>query len=452
MTQTINTDEVEKTFPNQPIIKTTESIEEAKSELKRITGRTSGTFQEEAIKVVKDILENIQARGDEALKEYTYRFDGFLADSLQVPSHAILKAWEETPKGLQDSLLLAKERIQKFHSLQIPKNISYNGPHGESLGRRWSPVEKAGIYIPGGRAAYPSTVLMNAIPAYVAGVNQTIMVSPANSKGEINQTVLAAAHITGIDKVFRIGGAQAIGALANGTESIPQVDVISGPGNIYVTLAKKNVYGTVGIDSLAGPSEILIIADQTAKLEHVASDMLAQSEHDPLASAILITTDKKLGKDLPDEIERQLTNHPRLEICKKSIKNWGLIAICDDLETCVKLSDTFAPEHLELLVEEPTKISQRIKHAGAIFLGSWSPEAIGDYLGGPNHTLPTSGTARFAGALGVETFMKNTSIINFSKEAFNETKNSVIHLASSEGLHSHAESIRIRDTNSFGEI
>tara|TARA_B100001113_G_scaffold42992_1_gene30411 strand:- start:581 stop:1930 length:1350 start_codon:yes stop_codon:yes gene_type:complete len=449
MTQTINTDEVEQTFPNQPIIKTTESIEEAKSELKRITGRTSGTVQDEAIKVVKDILENIQARGDEALKEYTYRFDGFLADSLQVPSHAILKAWEETPKVLQDSLLLAKERIEKFHSLQIPKNISYTGPHGESLGRRWSPVEKAGIYIPGGRAAYPSTVLMNAIPAYVAGVNQTIMVSPANSKGEINQTVLAAAHITGINKVFRIGGAQAIAALANGTESIPKVDVISGPGNIYVTLAKKDVYGTVGIDSLAGPSEILIIADQTAKLEHVASDMLAQSEHDPLASAILITTDKTLGKDLPGEIERQLTNHPRLEICKKSMQNWGLIAICDDLETCVKLSDTFAPEHLELLVEQPKKISESIKNAGAIFLGSWSPEAIGDYLGGPNHTLPTSGTARFAGALGVETFMKNTSIINFSKEAFNETKNSVIHLANSEGLHSHAESIRIRDTNSF---
>ncbi len=448
MTQINNKDEVEKTFQNKPIIKITESIEEAKCELKRITERTSGTVQDEAIRVVKDILKDISEKGDEALKEYTSRFDGFLAESLEVPSDLIFRAWQETPKPLQDSLLLAKKRIEKFHRLQVPKDIAYSGPHGELLGRRWSPVEKAGIYIPGGRAAYPSTVLMNAIPAYVAGVNQTIMVSPANSKGKINQTVLAAAHITGINKVFRIGGAQAIGALANGTESVPKVDVITGPGNIYVTLAKKNVYGKVGIDSLAGPSEILIIADQSAKLEQVASDMLAQSEHDPLASAILITTDKKLAEKLPAEIERQLINHPRLEICKKSIQNWGLIAICDELETCVKLSDTFAPEHLELLVVDPKQLSKSIRNAGAIFMGTWSPEAIGDYLGGPNHTLPTSGTARFAGALGVETFMKNTSLIDFSKKAFNETKNAVIELANSEGLHSHAESIRIRDSKS----
>ena len=446
MTQTINKDEVEKASPNQPIIKITASIEEANSELKRITARTSGNAQDEALTVVKDILNNISENGDKALREYTSRFDGFLAESFQIPSSQILRAWEETPKALKDSLILAKQRIEKFHRLQVPKDISYTGPHGESLGRRWSPVEKAGIYIPGGRAAYPSTVLMNAIPAYVAGVSETIMVSPANSEGDINQTVLAAAHITGIKKVFRVGGAQAIGALANGTESIPKVDVITGPGNIYVTLAKKIVYGKVGIDSLAGPSEILIIADQTADLKHVASDMLAQSEHDPLASAILVTTNKKLAETLPAEIERQLINHPRLEICKKSIQNWGLIAICSDLETCAELSDAFAPEHLELLVKEPQKLSKRIKNAGAIFMGSWSPEAIGDYLGGPNHTLPTSGTARFAGALGVETFMKNTSLIDFSKEAFNETKNSVIQLAQSEGLHSHAESIRIRDS------
>ena len=449
MTQSINKDEVETTFPNQSIIKLTENIQDAKSELKRITERTSGSVQDEAIKVVKDILNNVQNNGDKALKEYTSRFDGFIAESLQVSSDSILTAWEKTPKALQDSLLLAKKRIEKFHSLQIPKDITYFGPHGESLGRRWTPVEKAGIYVPGGRAAYPSTVLMNAIPAYVAGVTQTIMVSPANSNGEINQTVLAAAHITGIDKVFCVGGAQAIGALANGTESIPKVDVITGPGNIYVTLAKKSVYGKVGIDSLAGPSEILIIADQSAKLEHVASDMLAQSEHDPLASAILITTNKKLAQKLPAEIERQLINHPRLEICKKSMEDWGLIVICNDLETCAKLSDAFAPEHLELLVENPKKLSKSIKNAGAIFMGSWSPEAIGDYLGGPNHTLPTSGTARFAGALGVETFMKNTSLIDFSKEAFHETKDAVIHLANSEGLHSHAESIKIRDSKSF---
>jgi len=448
MTQIINKNEVQETSSKKLTIKTANNIDQAQIELKKITDRTSGNVQDKAIKVVEDILNNISKRGDEALKEYTSRFDGFLAEKFQVPSDLIQKAWEETPKELQESLLLAKKRIEKFHSLQLPKDISYTGPHGETLGRRWSPVEKAGIYVPGGRAAYPSTVLMNAIPAYVAGVNQTIMVSPANSQGELNKTVLAAAHITSINQVFRIGGAQAIGALAIGTKSIPKVDVITGPGNIYVTLAKKKVYGKVGIDSLAGPSEILIIADHSAKLEHVASDMLAQSEHDPLASAILITTNKKLAEKLPAEIERQLINHPRLEICKESIANWGLIVICDDLETCKKLSDNFAPEHLELLVEDPKELSRSIKNAGAIFMGSWSPEAIGDYLGGPNHTLPTSGTARFAGALGVETFMKNTSLIDFSKEAFNENKKAVMHLANSEGLHSHAESIRIRDPKS----
>jgi len=446
MTQIINKNEVKETHSEKLVIKTVDNIDQAQSELKKITKRTSGNVQDKAIQVVDDILKNVRERGDEALREYTTRFDGFLAENFQVPSDLIIKAWEETSKELQDSLLLAKKRIEKFHSLQVPKNITYKGPHGESLGRRWSPVEKAGIYVPGGRAAYPSTVLMNSIPAYVAGVKQTIMVSPANSDGELNQTVLAAAHITGIDKVFRVGGAQAIGALAHGTESIPKVDVITGPGNIYVTLAKKKVYGKVGIDSLAGPSEILIIADASAKLEHIASDMLAQSEHDPLASAILITTNRKLAEKLPAEIERQLINHPRLEICQESISNWGLIVLCDDLETCTKLSDAFAPEHLELLVENPKELSKSIKNAGAIFMGQWSPEAIGDYLGGPNHTLPTSGTARFAGALGVETFMKNTSLIDFSQEAFNFNKNAVMHLANSEGLHSHAESIRKRDT------
>ncbi|WP_413678545.1 histidinol dehydrogenase [Prochlorococcus sp. MIT 0916] len=449
MAQAINKDEVQETPSKKLNIKTVNKIDQAQRELKIIIDRTAGTIQDKAVKVVDDILKDVSERGDEALKEYTSRFDGFLTENFQVPSDLILKAWEETPKELQDSLLLAKKRIEKFHALQVPKNITYTGPHGESLGRRWSPVQKAGIYVPGGRAAYPSTVLMNAIPAYVAGVHQTFMVSPANSQGDLNQTVLAAAHITGINKVFRIGGAQAIGALAIGTDSIPKVDVITGPGNIYVTLAKKKVYGKVGIDSLAGPSEILIIADQSAKLEHVASDMLAQSEHDPLASAILITTNKKLAEKLPTEIERQLINHPRLEICQESIANWGLIVLCDDLETCAKLSDAFAPEHLELLVEEPKELSKSIKNAGAIFMGPWSPEAIGDYLGGPNHTLPTSGTARFAGALGVETFMKNTSLIDFTKEAFIENKNAVVHLANSEGLHSHAESIRIRDPKSF---
>ncbi len=446
MTQIFNKQESKNSVSKKFIIKSTNKIEQANFELNRITERTSGAIQEQASEVVREILQNVKERGDEALLEYTQVFDGFLAKPLQISSELIFKAWEKTPTPLQKALLTAKKRIEIFHNLQIPKNIYYTGPHGESLGRQWNPVEKAGIYIPGGRAAYPSTVLMNAIPALVAGVKEIIMVSPANSQGEINQTVLAAAHISGINKIFRVGGAQAIGALANGTTSIPKVDVISGPGNIYVTLAKKIVYGTVGIDSLAGPSEVLIIADHSAKLEHIASDLLAQAEHDPLAAAILITTEKRFAEELPNELERQLTNHPRSEICKKSLMDWGLIITCDDLKTCAQLSNDFAPEHLELLVENPKEFSTNIKNAGAIFIGSWSPEAIGDYLAGPNHTLPTSGTARFSGALGVETFMKNTSIIEFSKRAFNETKQDVIQLAQSEGLFSHAESLKIRDT------
>ncbi len=429
-------------------LKCLENFNDSIRELDRITKRTTGKTQANAIKTVNEILERIDQLGDKAVIEYTLRFDGFSPEPLLIPEKLLQESWNKTPKSLQLALQTAKKRIEDFHNLEIPKDISLKGHYGETLSRRWLPVEKAGIYIPGGRAAYPSTVLMNAIPALVAGVKEILMMSPGNQKGEINQTVLAAAYITGIKKVFRIGGAQAIGALAYGTESIAKVDVITGPGNLYVTLAKKLVYGKVGIDSLAGPSEVLIIADKSAKVSHVAADMLAQSEHDPLASAILITTEKNLAEKLPNEINRQLKNHPRAEICKQSLSNWGVIIICKDLESCLKLSDHFAPEHLELLTENPKDLAKYIKNAGAIFIGPWSPEAVGDYLAGPNHTLPTSGTARFSGALGVETFMKNTSIIEFSEDAFNINSDSVIELAKSEGLYSHGQSIHIRSANS----
>ncbi len=422
--------------------------QEAKCELARITKRTSGSCQNEAIAIVEKILKDVKKNGDQAICEYTEKYDLFFPNPIQVHPTKIKQAWEETNPSLQKALKTAYQRIKDFHKLQIPLDISIKGVYGENLGRRWRAVEKAGIYVPGGRAAYPSTVLMNAIPALVAGVEELVMVTPAGKNGEINQTVLAAANLVGINKVFRIGGAQAIAGLAYGTESIPKVDVISGPGNLYVTLAKKLVYGKVGIDSLAGPSEVLIIADQTAKPDQIAADLLAQSEHDPLASAILITTDLEIAKSVPYEIEKQLKNHPRSEICKNSLKNWGLIIICENLKSCAELSDYFAPEHLELLVNDPNSLSQIIKNAGAIFLGPWTPEAIGDYLAGPNHTLPTSGTARFSGALSVETFMKNTSIIQFTKNALEKTQEDVISLANSEGLHSHAQSIQIRTSNS----
>ena len=435
---------LERLTRSRKILNCTKDPQEAEGFLDKIASRTSLDSQEQALTAVNKILEEVKQSGDDALIRLTKQFDGFAPKPLQVNPKEIAQAWNETPKELQDSLFLAKTRIEEFHKNQFPKDFLTKGTHGEQLGRRWSPVNKAGIYIPGGRAAYPSTVLMNAIPALVAGVEEIIMVSPANQTGKLNKTVLAAAHVSGINKIFRIGGAQAIGALAYGTETIPRVDVISGPGNIYVTLAKKSVYGQVGIDSLAGPSEVLIIADNTAKVEQIAADLLAQAEHDPLAASILLTTDESLLTKVNYEIEKQLHNHPRSEICRKSLNDWGLIVICKDLETCAALSNRFAPEHLELLIANPLQLASKIKNAGAIFLGHWSPEATGDYLAGPNHTLPTSGTARFSSALGVETFMKSTSIINFTEEALIKTSNAIIQLANSEGLHSHANSVKLR--------
>ncbi len=421
--------------------------QQALGRLDQISSRTSLDNQTEAIASVQEILTEVKRYGDKALIRLTKKFDGFTPKNLQISSKEILEAWGKTSDPLKEALKLAKSRIENFHKRQIPKDFSEKGIHGEVLSRRWNPVQKAGIYIPGGRAAYPSTVLMNAIPALVAGVEEIVMVTPANSNGEINSTVLAAAHVAGVKKIFRIGGAQAIGALAYGTETVPRVDVISGPGNLYVTLAKKSVYGQVGIDSLAGPSEVLIIADHTANVKHVASDLLAQAEHDPLAASILLTTNSKLANGIELEIENQLYNHPRAEICLNSLRNWGLIVICKDIQSCADLSNKFAPEHLELLIEKPFELTSKIKNAGAIFIGNWSPEATGDYLAGPNHTLPTSGTARFSSALGVETFMKNSSIINFSKEALKNTSAAIIELANSEGLHSHSESIKVRLSN-----
>ncbi len=413
-------------------------------ELKRISYRTNSENNNNISAVVEEILQEVKTFGDIAVEKYTKKFDGFNPNPMQV-SHSDLKnAWDEIDNNLKSSLEIAHERIKKFHEQEIPSSFTIKGQHGDTVQRRWRPVKKAGIYIPGGRAAYPSTVLMNAIPAKVAGVEEIIMVSPGNSQGLINKTVLAAAYLSGVKKVFRIGGAQAIGALAFGTNQINKVDVISGPGNIYVTTAKKLIYGSTGIDSLAGPSEILIIADETAQSKHIAADLLAQAEHDPLASSILLTISKNQAKEVLDEVYKKIDDHPRKEICMQSIKNWGLIVICDDYDTCIELSNNFAPEHLEISTFDPKKILEGIDNAGAIFLGKWTPEAVGDYLAGPNHTLPTSGNSRFSGSLGVETFMKNTSIIEFNEESLKVNSLDIINLAKSEGLHSHADSVQIR--------
>ncbi|MCB4389883.1 histidinol dehydrogenase [Synechococcus sp. MU1617] len=419
-------------------------LEQAQTELQRLSSRTTQTQQGEARERVETILAAVRDRGDAAIADFTERFDGFRPEPMAVSPEALEQAWTSLPTNLRDALELAHRRITDFHQRQRPADLAVTGPHGEQLGRRWRPVERAGLYVPGGRAAYPSTVLMNAVPARVAGVKDVVICSPAGRSGAVNPVVLAAAHLAGVKTVFRLGGAQAVAAMAYGSDSVPKVDVISGPGNLYVTLAKQAVYGQVAIDSLAGPSEVLVIADHSAKPDQVAADLLAQAEHDPLAAAVLITTDPALADGINAAVAEQLTNHPRQEICEAALRDWGLVVVCDDLESCARLSDSFAPEHLELLVERPDPLADRIQNAGAIFLGPWSPEAVGDYLAGPNHTLPTCGAARFSGALSVETFMRHTSLIGFNRAALEATGSAVQELATSEGLHSHAESVRRR--------
>jgi len=416
----------------------------AMTRLRQIEERISSTGVEAAEATVREVIAAVRARGDAAIRDYTARFDHVELSDLRVPKQAIEASWDAAPQELRDALQLAHRRITAFHREQLPRDIERTGTHGEQLGRRWRAVQRAGLYVPGGRAAYPSTVLMNAIPAQVAGVKRLVMTTPPGPDGTVNPAVLAAARVAGISEIYSIGGAQAIAAMAWGSETIPAVDVITGPGNLYVTLAKKAVYGRVGIDSLAGPSEVLIIADDTANAELVAADLLAQAEHDPMAAAILLTTSDRLLQEVPGQLQQQLLDHPRKEVTEASIRDWGLIVRCSDLDQAAELSDCFAPEHLELLVADPRSLAERIQQAGAIFMGQHSPEAAGDYLAGPNHTLPTSGTARFSGALSVETFMRHTSLINFNREALEATGAAIMTLAASEGLHSHRESVRRR--------
>ena len=361
-------------------------LDRAQTELKRLSSRTTQTQQGEARERVEAILTAVRDRGDAAIADFTERFDGFRPEPMAVSPEALEQAWTSLPTNLRDALELAHRRITDFHQRQRPADLAVTGPHGEQLGRRWRPVERAGLYVPGGRAAYPSTVLMNAVPARVAGVKDVVICSPAGRDGAVNPVVLAAAHLAGVKTVFRLGGAQAVAAMAYGSESVPKVDVISGPGNLYVTLAKQAVYGQVAIDSLAGPSEVLVIADHSAKPDQVAADLLAQAEHDPLAAAVLITTDPALADGINAAVAEQLADHPRQEICEAALRDWGLVVVCDDLESCARLSDSFAPEHLELLVERPEPLADRIQNAGAIFLGPWSPEAVGDYLAGARTT------------------------------------------------------------------
>ena len=423
---------------------------EARIELQRICARTHNDqiFHKEA--TVREVLQAVKRRGDQAVLHYTSEFDHqtLTSDQLRVRGSELDAAYQQVSKELLDAIQVACRNIEAFHRQRTPKNWVTFGDDEVVLGKRYTPVDRAGIYVPGGQAAYPSTVLMNAIPAKVANVPRLVMVTPPGKDKMINSAVLVAAQEAGVNEIYRVGGAQAIAALAFGTETIPKVDVITGPGNIYVTLAKKLVYGVVGIDSLAGPSEVLVIADHTANPRHVAADLLAQAEHDSMAAAILITTDSDLAKQVAAEVERQLSDHPRQTLTEKAIAHHGLAIVVDSLVQAAELSNEFAPEHLELEVAAPWQLLEHIRHAGAIFLGHSTPEAVGDYLAGPNHTLPTSGAARYASPLGAETFMKHSTLIQYSPKALQSVAGAIDALTKAEGLPSHGESVRLRTQTS----
>lgn len=399
---------------------------------------------EEVNKKVKDVLDNIKKNGDKALFEYTEKFDGVKLDNLKVSENEIEEAYNSLDKELIKSLEDAHNNIEKFHKNQVQKSFITNDEEGKILGQIVNPIEKVGIYVPGGTAPLPSTVLMNAIPAKVAGVNKIVMTTPPAKDGKISSVILAAAKIAGVTEIYKLGGAQAIGALAFGTETVPKVYKIVGPGNIYVAMAKKQVFGSVDIDMVAGPSEVLVIADSKANAKYIAADLLSQAEHDTLACSILVTPSNEVANSVAREVEKQLEKLSRNEIARKSIENYGRIIVTENMNEAIDLSNEIAPEHLELAVENPFDYLSRIKNAGAIFLGEYSPEPLGDYFAGPNHTLPTSGTAKFASPLSVDAFIKKSSVIYYTREALAKVKDSIIRIAESETLTAHANSVRVR--------
>jgi len=393
---------------------------------------------------VENILKDVKKRGDKALFEYTKKFDKVDLKTLEVSEEEIQKAFDTIDKELLEVIKYSHDNIKLFHEKQVRNNFIVKKENGVSLGQIINPIEKVGLYVPGGTAAYPSTVLMNAVPAKIAGCKEIIMVTPPTSDGTILPSLLVAAKIAGVDRIFKVGGAQSIAALSYGTESIPKVYKIVGPGNIYVAMAKKMVYGEVSIDMIAGPSEVLIIADDSANPVHVAADLLSQAEHDKLAASILVTTSKELAKNVAEQLEIQLKELEREEITRTSIENQGRIIITKTIDEAIKISNEIAPEHLELAVSNPFELLTRVKNAGSIFMGHNTPEPLGDYLAGPNHTLPTSGTAKFSSPLSVDDFIKKSSFIYYSKKGLEEVKDKVIKFAESEGLTAHARSVAKR--------
>ena len=395
--------------------------------------------------VVTEIIENVINNGDKALFEYSKRFDRADLTALEVTADEIDEAIASVSPEFIEIIREAASNIRAFHEKQVRNSFILNEKDGVVTGQKIIPIEKVGLYVPGGTAAYPSTVLMDSIPAKIAGCNEIVMVTPPSSGGKVNPVILAAAKIAGVDRIFKVGGAQAVAALAYGTESVPKVDKIVGPGNAYVAEAKKQVFGKVSIDMIAGPSEILVVADSTSNPKFVAADLLSQAEHDKMASAVLVTDSEELAKKVSDELEQQIPLLPRKEIARASIDNNGKIIVAkDNLSLAIDIANEIAPEHLELCVDNPFDYLDKIKHAGSVFMGKYCPEALGDYFAGPNHTLPTSGTARFSSPLSVDDFVKKTQFIYYSKDALSGVADKVAYFAEKEGLSAHAKSATIR--------
>ncbi|ADC90079.1 histidinol dehydrogenase [Thermocrinis albus DSM 14484] len=406
----------------------------------RYLSRRGEILEEEYEAVVREIIKRVREEGDKAVIEYTHRFDGveLTPETMEVPYEELERSYEELELDVKQALEVAHERIRRFHERQLEQSYMVE-EEGIILGMRVIPLDRVGVYVPGGKASYPSTVLMNTVPAVVAGVREVVMVSP-----KPNRYTLAAAFLAGVTRVFSIGGAQAVAALAFGTETIPKVDKIVGPGNIYVALAKKLLYGTVGIDMVAGPSEVLVISDGSVDPRWVAADLLSQAEHDELAGAFLVTPEEEFAHEVVKELENLLTDFPRKEIAKKSLERFGTVFLVEDLKQACEVANYIAPEHLEILTKEPFALLPYIRKAGAVFLGPYSTEPLGDYVLGPNHTLPTGGTARFSSPLGVYDFVRRSSVIYVSQEGFQRVADATESIAMAEGLHAHFLAVRVR--------
>ena len=403
-----------------------------------------GTVDPDAMTAAAEIVAEVRKRGDEALREYSKKFDGVAVEDFRVPEEDVERAYESIDPSVIEALETAAESIRRFHERLKPQSMFDADSDGALLGSMVVPLDSCGIYIPGGRAQYPSTVLMNAIPADVAGVGRIVMCAPPSKDGEIDPVTLAAARISGVTEIYRVGGAQAIAALAYGTESIPRVDKITGPGNAYVAAAKRIVSGDVGIDMIAGPSEVCVMADDLAQPEFVAIDLMAQAEHDPRASCYLVTYDPDLADEVEEIIDEYLEDSTRADITRESLENRGLIVICPTIASMVQTVNVIAPEHLEIHMADPIEITGSIRHAGAIFLGEFTPESVGDYVAGPNHTLPTGGTARYSSPLSTEMFMRRSSIIQYTYDSLERDADVIETIADQEGLWSHARAVSLR--------